>query len=42
MADEDFESGSMDLEKLLEQKERLESMMKDKFTRIVSVMFTDL
>ncbi|KKK61506.1 hypothetical protein LCGC14_3013640, partial [marine sediment metagenome] len=38
----DFELGSMDLEKLLEQKERLENMMKDKFTRTVSVMFTDL
>ena len=38
----DFESGSMDLEKLLEQKELLEGMIKDKFTRKVSVMFTDL
>jgi len=39
---DDFESGSMDLEKLLEKKELLESMIKDKFTRTVSVMFTDL
>ncbi len=38
----DFESGSMDLEKLLEQKELLEGLIKDKFTRRVSVMFTDL
>ena len=39
---DDFESGSMDLEKLLEKKELLEGMIRDKFTRKVSVMFTDL
>ena len=39
---DDFDSGSMDLEKLLEKKELLEGMIKDKFTRKVSVMFTDL
>ncbi len=39
---DDFDSGSMDLEKLLEQKELLEGLIKDKFTRKVSVMFTDL
>ena len=39
---DDFDSGSMDLEKLLEKKELLEGMIRDKFTRKVSVMFTDL
>lgn len=33
---------SLDLEKLLEERERLESLIKRKFTRIVTVMFTDL
>jgi class 3 adenylate cyclase len=43
MSDQDnFDSGSMDLEKLLEKKELLEGMIRDKFTRTVSVMFTDL
>ncbi|MBI2312289.1 MAG: adenylate/guanylate cyclase domain-containing protein [Betaproteobacteria bacterium] len=33
---------SADIEKLLEEKERIEKLMQDKFTRVLSVMFTDL
>ena len=36
------ESDGMDIEKMLEQKERLESAIQDKFTRHITVMFTDL
>ena len=43
MSDKDNpESSFMDLEKLLEQKEKLEGIIRDKFTRVVTVMFTDL
>jgi class 3 adenylate cyclase len=39
---EDINSGNIELEKLLEQKERLESLIQDRFTKYVTVMFTDL
>jgi class 3 adenylate cyclase len=39
---DDIFSESMDLEKLLEKKELLEAKIRDKFTKCVSVMFTDL
>jgi class 3 adenylate cyclase len=39
---ESFESGGMDMEKLLAEKERLESAIKEKYTRHITVMFTDL
>lgn len=43
MSDKDnLESGSMDLERLLEQKEQLEGIIRDKFTKVVTVVFTDL
>jgi class 3 adenylate cyclase len=35
-------AGSIDLERLLEERERLEAIIKQKFTRIVTVMFTDM
>jgi class 3 adenylate cyclase len=34
--------GSVDLERLLEERERLEALIKQKYTRIVTVMFTDI
>jgi class 3 adenylate cyclase len=39
---ENSESGSTDIEKLLAEKERLESAIHEKFTRHITVMFTDL
>ena len=34
--------GSIDLEKLLEERGRLEALIKQKYTRVVTVMFTDI
>lgn len=39
---ENPELSSADLEKLLEEKEKLEGIIRDKFTKVVTVMFTDL
>jgi class 3 adenylate cyclase len=39
---ESSESSGTDIEKLLAEKERLESAIHDKFTRHITVMFTDL
>ena len=39
---DNIESGGMDLERLLEEKEKLEGIIRDKFTKVVTVMFTDL
>ena len=35
-------TGSIDLEKLLEEKERLEALIQKKFTRNITIMFTDM
>lgn len=38
----ELSSKSLDLERLLEERERLEAIIKQKFTRIVTIMFTDM
>ena len=35
-------SGSVDLDRLLEERERLDDLIKKKFTRTVTIMFTDM
>ena len=39
---EEYGTGSMDLEKLLEQKAKLEGLIQQKFTKCVTVMVTDM
>ncbi len=39
---DDHGQGSVNLESLLEQKERLENLIRSKFTRRITIMFTDL
>lgn len=36
------DSGNEDVDKILEERERLDKLFKEKFTRVITVMFTDL
>lgn len=40
--EKDGHSQDMDVEKIIEERERLDKLFKDKFTRTITVMFTDL
>ncbi|MDO8805257.1 MAG: adenylate/guanylate cyclase domain-containing protein [Elusimicrobiota bacterium] len=40
--EKDSNSQDMDVGKIIEERERLDKLFKDKFTRVITVMFTDL